>query len=122
MKHSRSQVCVIGNDITKELFPYENPVGKWLTANNRKYKIIGTVKGMGKILGMSLDNFIRIPITTFRKYYQENRRSLTINIKTRDVESLEPAKEEIRTIMRSRRKLNFDQDDDFCLGGFPDLH
>jgi putative ABC transport system permease protein len=109
------QVCVIGNDITKELFPYENPVGKWLTANNRKYKIIGTVKGMGKILGMSLDNFLRIPITTFRKYYQENRRSLTINIKTRDVESLEPAKEEIRTIMRSRRKLNFNQDDDFAL-------
>jgi putative ABC transport system permease protein len=109
------QVCVIGNDIKKELFPYENPVGKWLTANNRKYKIIGTVKGMGKILGMSLDNFLRIPITTFRKYYQQKRRSLTINIKTRDVESLEPAKEEIRTIMRSRRKLNFSQNDDFAL-------
>jgi putative ABC transport system permease protein len=109
------QVCVIGHDIKKELFPYENPVGKWLTANNRKYKIIGMVAGMGKILGMSLDNFIRIPITTFRKYYQENRRSLTINIKTRDVESLEPAKEEIRTIMRSRRKLNFSQADDFAL-------
>jgi putative ABC transport system permease protein len=109
------QVCVIGNDITKELFPYENPLGKWLTANNRKYKIIGTIKGMGKILGMSLDNFLSIPITTFRKYYQENRRSLTINIKTRDVESLEPAKEEIRTIMRSRRKLNFNQNDDFAL-------
>jgi len=109
------QVCVIGNDIKKELFPYENPVGKWLTANNRKYRIIGTVKGMGKILGMSLDNFIRIPITTFRKYYQENRRSLIINIKTRDVESLEPAKEEVRTIMRSRRKLKFSQNDDFAL-------
>jgi putative ABC transport system permease protein len=109
------QVCVIGYDIKKELFPYENPVGKWLTANDRKYRIVGMVKGMGKILGMSLDNFVRIPITTFRKYYSSRSRSLTINIKARDVESLAAAKEEVRTIMRSRRQLGFNQEDDFAL-------
>jgi putative ABC transport system permease protein len=108
-------VCVIGYDIKKELFPYENPVGKWLTANNRKYRVIGLVKGMGKILGISLDNFVTIPITTFKKYYSVNNRSLTINIKARDVESLAAAKEEVRTIMRSRRKLNFSKEDDFAL-------
>jgi putative ABC transport system permease protein len=108
-------VCVIGDDVRKELFPYENPVGRWLTANGRKYRVIGTVKGLGKILGMSLDNFVTIPITTFQKYYSANRRSLTINVKARDVESLDAAKEEVRTIMRSRRKLNFSQEDDFAL-------
>jgi putative ABC transport system permease protein len=108
-------VCVIGDDVRKELFPYENPVGKWLTAGGRKYRVIGTVKGMGKILGMSLDNFVTIPITTFQKYYSANRRSLTINVKARDVESLDAAKEEVRTIMRSRRRLNFTQEDDFAL-------
>ena len=109
------QVCVIGDDIRKELFPYENPVGKWLTANDHKYRIIGTVKGMGKVLGISLDNFVTIPITTFQKYYSLNRRSLTINVKARDVESLGAAKEEVRTIMRSRRKLGFGREDDFAL-------
>ncbi len=109
------QVCVIGFDIKKELFPNENPMGKWLTANDRKYRIVGTVKGMGKILGMSLDNFVRIPITTFRKYYSSNIRSLTINVMARDVESLAAAKEEVRTIMRGRRKLAFNQEDDFSL-------
>jgi putative ABC transport system permease protein len=108
-------VCVIGYDIKKELFPYENPVGKWLTANDHKYRVVGLVKGMGKILGMSLDNFVTIPITTFKKYYDSARRSLTINIKARDVESLAAAKEEVRTIMRSRRKLGFGQEDDFAL-------
>jgi putative ABC transport system permease protein len=109
------QVCVIGFDIKKELFPNENPVGKWLTANDRKYRIIGVVAGMGKILGMSLDSFLTIPITTFKKYYSVGNRSLTINVKARDVESVEAAKEEVRTIMRSRRKLNFGQDDDFAI-------
>lgn len=109
------QVCVIGHDIMKELFPYENPLGKWLTVNGRKYRIIGVVKGMGKILGQSLDGFLSIPLTNFQKYYGANRRSLTINILARDPESLAGAKEEARTIMRSRRKLSFRQDDDFAI-------
>ncbi len=109
------QVCVIGHDIRKELFPYENPLGKWLTANNRKYRIIGVVKGMGKILGQSLDGFLSIPITAFQKHYGSSRRSLTINILARDPESLGAAKEEVRTIMRSRRQLSFRQADDFAI-------
>ena len=109
------QVCVIGYDVKKELFPYENPLGKWLTANGRKYRVIGVAKGMGKILGMSLDGFVTIPITTFQKYYAVNRRSLVINILARDVESLDVAKEEARTIMRGRRKLGFSQADDFTI-------
>ena len=109
------QVCVIGYDIRKELFPYENPLGKWLTANGRKYRVIGTVKGMGKILGQSLDGFLSIPITTFQKYYALNRRSLTINVLARDVESLAAAKEEVRTIMRGRRKLAFGKKDNFAI-------
>jgi putative ABC transport system permease protein len=44
-----------------------------------------------------------------------NRRSLIINVKTKDERSLVAAKEEIRTIMRSRRKLNFSQEDDFAI-------
>jgi len=108
-------VCVIGYDVSKELFLHGNPVGKWLAVNDRKYRVIGTVKGMGKILGMSLDSFVRIPITTFRKYYSISSRSLTINVKARDVESLAAAKEEVRTIMRGRRKLGFNQEDDFAI-------
>jgi len=109
------QVCVIGYDVKKELFPFENPLGKWLTANGRKYRVIGVAKGMGKILGMSLDGFVTIPITTFQKYYAVSRRSLVINILARDVESLAAAKEEARTIMRGRRKLGFGQADDFTI-------
>ena len=109
------QVCVIGFDVKKELFPYENPVGKWLTANGRKYRVIGVAKGMGKILGMSLDGFLTMPITTFQKYFSANRRSLTINILARDVESLAAAKEEVRTIMRGRRQMGFSQEDDFSI-------
>lgn len=108
-------VCVIGQDIRKELFPFENPLGKWLTAGGRRFRVIGVVKGMGKILGQSLDGFLTVPITAFQKYFNASRRSLTINVLARDVESLAAAKEEARTIMRGRRKLAFRQADDFAI-------
>ncbi len=109
-------VCVIGYDIRKELFPYENPLGKWLTAaDGRRFRVIGVVKGMGKILGQSLDGFLSVPITTFQKYYGSSRRSLTINVLARDVETLAAAKEEVRTLLRGRRKLSFRQEDDFAI-------
>ncbi len=108
-------VCVIGYDIKKELFPFENPLGKWLTVNERKYRVIGVVKGMGKILGQSLDAFLTIPITTFQKHYSVTRRSLTINVLAHNPENLAACKEEARTIMRGRRKLGFAQEDDFAI-------
>jgi putative ABC transport system permease protein len=113
-QYARS-VCVIGYDVCKELFPYTNPVGSWLTVNGSKYRVIGAVKPLGKILGMSLDNFVSIPITTFRKYYDTQRRNISINIKARDVENVEAAKEEVRTVMRSRRHLTFNQGDNFSI-------
>jgi len=108
-------VCVIGNDVHKELFKERNPVGEWIQVNQQKYKVIGAAKSMGKILGFSLDNFIIIPITTFRKYYDIDMRDITINVKTRSIEEVEPAKEEIRTILRSRRNLKYSQADDFAI-------
>ncbi len=109
------EVCVIGFDVQKELFPFGSPVGRWLTVNGRKYQVVGSAKPMGKILGMSLDNFVKIPITTFRKFYNTQRRGITINVKARDVESLEAAKEEVRTIMRNRRHLRYSDADDFSI-------
>ncbi len=78
-------------------------------------RVVGVVKAMGKILGFSLDNFVIVPITTFRKMYSTQKRDVTINIKAHDVESLDRTKEEARTVMRNRRKLSFNQPDDFAI-------
>ncbi len=67
---------------------------------------------MGKILGFSQDNFVRIPITTFQKIYGR-RRSIAINIHTSSLEQMEKAQEEVRTVLRSRRHVKFNQPDDF---------
>jgi putative ABC transport system permease protein len=109
--HSRN-VCVIGADIAKNLFPYLDPLGKWIKAGRDNFLVIGIGKELGKILGFSQDNYVRIPITTFEKIYG-SRRNININIHTLSQEQMVKAQEEVRTILRSARKLTFDKPDDF---------
>jgi putative ABC transport system permease protein len=109
--HSR-YVCVIGADITEKLFPYLDPLGRWIKVGNQNFQIVGIGKKLGKVLGFSQDNFVRLPITTFLKIYG-SRRSLNINIHTASQEMMHDAQEEVRTILRSARKLTFDKPDDF---------
>jgi putative ABC transport system permease protein len=109
--HSR-YVCVIGADVVEELFPYRDPLGKWIKVGNNNFRVIGIGKKKGKLLGMSQDDYVRIPITTFLKIYG-SRRTIQITVHTSSQEQMEKAQEEVRTILRSRRHLSFDKPDDF---------
>jgi putative ABC transport system permease protein len=110
--HSRS-VCVIGADVFEKLFPYTDPVGQRIKVGQQNFLVVGLGKAKGKILGMTQDNYINIPITTFQKIYG-SRRSIDINIHTSSQEQLENAQEEVRTILRAKRHLTFNKPDDFA--------
>ncbi len=109
--HSRS-VCIIGADIVEKLFPYLDPLGKWIKIGSHNFLVVGIGEKKGKLLGMSQDNYVRIPISTFHKIYG-SRRSININIHTSSQEQMEKSQEEVRTILRSRRHLSFNDKDDF---------
>ncbi len=109
--HSR-YICVIGADVVEELFPYRDPLGKWIKVGNDNFRVIGIGKKKGKLLGMSQDDYVRIPITTFQKIYG-SRRTIQITVHTSSQEQMQKAQEEVRTILRSRRHLSFGKPDDF---------
>ena len=110
-EHSR-YVCIIGADITEKLFPYLDPLGKRIKIGTHSFLVIGLGQKKGKLIGFSQDNYVRIPITAFHKIYG-SRRSIDINIHTLSQEQLETAREEVRTILRSKRHLSFKDPDDF---------
>jgi putative ABC transport system permease protein len=105
-------VCIIGADVREKLFPYMDPLGKRLKVGQHNFLIIGLAAAKGKLLGMSQDNFVRIPITTFQKLYG-TRLSININIHTRSQEQMDAAREEVRTLLRSKRHVPFGEPDDF---------
>jgi len=109
--HSRN-VCVIGTDVVDKLFPFTDPVGQRIKIGQQNFLVVGLGKEKGKILGMTQDNYVNIPITAFQKIYG-TRRSIDINVHTSSQEQLENAQEEVRTILRAKRHLAFDKPDDF---------
>ncbi|MCC7294973.1 MAG: ABC transporter permease [Acidobacteria bacterium] len=104
--------AVIGSDVAEKLFPRLDPVGRTIKVGPDRFRVVGVGKKLGKILGMSRDNYVRVPITTFLKTFG-SRRSLSINIHTSSPEAMARAQDEVRTILRSKRKLSYDKPDDF---------
>lgn len=97
-------VAIIGMDIVKLLFPFEEALGKEIKIKNQVFTVIGTLEEQGAIFGQSQDNKVVVPITQFLKYYSEWwEESLTINVKAPSPEMLIPSIEEAIGILRSLR-------------------
>jgi putative ABC transport system permease protein len=107
-------VCVVGSDIKEKLFPYTDPVGRWIKVGPDNFLVVGLGKRQGKLLGMSQDGYVRIPITTFVKTYG-SRRSVDINVHASSQEKMQEAQEEVRTLLRSARHRAFKEEDDFAI-------
>lgn len=67
----RSNVCILGVDAMRALFPYGNGLDKEIRINGKPYRVIGVMEPLGNFFGQSRDNSIFMPITTFHKYYPD---------------------------------------------------
>jgi len=112
-KHSR-YVCIIGYDLKEKLFPNDDPIGKIIKINDKYFNVIGVGKKSGKIFGISKDNYVRIPLTTFLKI-RGRRENVEIEVHTLSQAHMKEAIDEVRMILRSRRKLSPKQEDDFAI-------
>jgi len=108
----RDLVCMIGADVADKLFGNTDPLGKTLAVDGQEFQIVGVAKKIGNTFGQSQDNFVYIPIETWLKIYGRNN-TLSVNIQARGPEWMERTKEEARVLMRSRRHLAPNEDDNF---------
>jgi len=108
----RSSVTMIGTDVSKRFFQGVDPLGKTIFIDGEAYEIVGVAKEMGSTFGQSQDNFVYIPIHTWRKVYGSNV-SMNINIKALGADLMVPAEDEARMLMRARRHLSPRQEDTF---------
>ncbi len=108
-------VCVIGTDIRNAFFDNVDPIGKSIKIGSYSFRVIGVVEKQGSLLGLfSLDNRVLVPIERFYNLFG-GKRSLSINIKAADINNMEETKEEVRSIMRKARKVDYGERDDFGL-------
>jgi len=118
----RRQVCLIGVFIVENLFKKgENPVGKDIYVKGRKFQVVGVIKERGSFFGQNMDRVLIIPLSTLQKVFPVKRgraaayQSLNILAQVKQNSTLPRAMDEIGDLLRKRRALKFDQEDDFAL-------
>jgi putative ABC transport system permease protein len=110
----RANVTMIGNDIAKRFFAGVDPLGRSIYIDGEAYLVVGVAKEIGSAFGQSQDNFVYIPIETWRKVYGSTA-SMNINVQALAADLMHPAEDEARMLMRARRHLAPKQDDNFGL-------
>jgi putative ABC transport system permease protein len=113
-----ARVAVIGPDVADTLFPLRDPIGQVLTLDGRAYEVVGIFETKGGFFGGSNDNHVAIPISAFDDQFPEvkNGGGDTIHIATvpRRPEDFDALIEEETAILRARRGLRPDQENDFA--------
>ena len=111
---SARRVCVIGSEVATGLFPVEMPVGKTIRVGGHRCEVIGVLAEQGKFLGLlSFDTQIQMPITAFRSLYGMSHRGVSIRVKVRSDELLNEAEDELIGIVRTARRLQPGEENNF---------
>jgi putative ABC transport system permease protein len=104
----RANVCVLGVDVVRALFPFEEPLDKEIKINGNTFRVIGVMEPLGNFFGQSRDNTVFIPISTFDKYYPDippPEVIFFIIVRPKSRAFVKPALDEITDILRRRRHV-----------------
>jgi putative ABC transport system permease protein len=119
-----SNAAVIGNEIAEKLFGSpERAVGKQVTARGKKINIVGVIKKQGSTIigGWQFDKSLVASYRFGRTIMDEKRADPLIIVKGNKNLSSKAVKVELKSVMRSIRKLNPKEDDDFALNDINDF-
>ncbi|MBK7935387.1 MAG: ABC transporter permease [Pyrinomonadaceae bacterium] len=113
--NNATRVAYIGMDVAKKLFPSGSAVGEELTISGIPYRIIGVQTAKGTVFGQPQDNFITLPIKTFGAAFGglTRQRAPYFVVTAKDDKKFAEAVEEVRTLMRIKRKIPFGEKDTF---------
>src|SRR5882762_2351677 len=106
-------VCVLGNNLSTNVFPFGSPVGERLKINGINYTVVGVLEPKGGAMGGNQDNFAVVPITTGMNRFGRWNRSLNILVQARDSASYDDCVEQVRGALRVIRKVPPGKEDDF---------
>jgi putative ABC transport system permease protein len=106
-------VCILGSEVAANLFQRASPLGNRVIVGDTSFEVIGVLEKQGSFLGMfSLDNQVVMPLQQFTSALWHDP-DYQIQVKVKELEQLDEAKEELRSAMRKIRRLAPNDPDDF---------
>jgi putative ABC transport system permease protein len=113
----RSEVVFVGPDIVKKFFPNMDPIGKTVRVQTHTYQIVGVAEPLGSAFGESQDNYMIMPINTYRKGWHREQDWVAIFVQAPSAELIEASKDEARMLFRAWRHIPNDDPDNFAILG-----
>jgi putative ABC transport system permease protein len=114
-----AHVCVLGHDTWEELFGDQNAIGKEVAIESGLYTIIGVLDKQKQPFGGGKnpnDNVVDFPLGTFHNLHPEDL-EMWVSVKYDDPKNKALVEEEIRELLRIRRHVKTQADDNFEIFG-----
>ncbi|MDF1545506.1 MAG: ABC transporter permease [bacterium] len=111
----RRPVAYIGSRVAEKLFGGEDPVGKKIRVDQHEFTVIGVAKKLGGMFGDEMDTFISIPLSTLQKLYRQPGNPVNLIVSTRNLTQINAAMDQVRVVLRTMRRIPYEQDDDFTM-------
>jgi putative ABC transport system permease protein len=112
-----AKVVVLGHDAAEDLFPGESPIGKDIECEGSVFTVIGVFDKQLQPFGSGRnrnDNSAYFPFQTFHQLHPELK-DPWVTVKYDDPANKAIVAEEIREMLRVRRKVRLEQDDNFAI-------
>ena len=107
-------VCVIGETVRRELFGTGSPLGEHVRVKQFSCEVIGLLASKGQsAMGRDQDDVVVMPLHTVQRRVTGNQRVNTLLVSLLDGSDTERVKASLTDLMRERRKLADNEDDNF---------
>lgn len=111
---NNASLVLIGKDVARQAFPNnQDPLNRFISVGNGRYRVIGVLKSRGQSGGMGTDRTCIIPYTNVRQYFSRPQMSYSINVMPNTPEMLDISVSEAEGIFRLVRRLEARDESDF---------